>query len=166
MPRATGTNDRSGLQGFQLTQDAWERLVFIEPSGARHVDVLPVRSFPIADPQHWISIVDAVGHELVLIEDPQMLPAEVRETLERALTRAEFVPRIQRIIAASPQNDPAVWEIETDRGRVEITIQNETDVRRLGTHGALVVDCHGIRFLIPDSRKLDSYSRRVLERFV
>ena len=38
----------------------------------------PVRAFPISDPQHWISIVDAEGHKIVLIEDVQTLPPAVQ----------------------------------------------------------------------------------------
>lgn len=151
---------------FELSQDAWGQLVLTMANGERHVGVQPVRAFPIADPDRWIALVDAQGHELALVEDPATLPEDLRERLLAELARAEFVPRIQRIIVASAQNDPAVWEIETDRGRVEITIQNETDVRRTGPHEALIVDRHGIRFLVPDRRQLDRYSRRVLERFI
>lgn len=151
---------------FELSQDAWGRLTLTTADGVRHVGVQPVRAFPIGDPAHWIALVDAEGHELALVEDPASLPAELRQRLLREVERAEFVPRIERIVAASTQNDPAVWEVETDRGRVEITIQNETDVRRIGPDEALVVDRHGIRFLIPDRRQLDRYSRSVLERFI
>lgn len=151
---------------FELSQDAWGRLTLTTADGVRHVGVQPVRAFPIGDPAHWIALVDADGHELALVEDPAALPTDLRQRLLREVERAEFVPRIVRIVAASAQNDPAVWEIDTDRGRVEITIQNETDVRRIGPDEALVVDRHGIRFLIPDRRQLDRYSRRVLERFI
>ena len=31
---------------------------------------------------------------------------------------------------------------------------------------ALVIDAHGIRYLIPDTRTLDATSRRLLERYL
>lgn len=156
----------AAAETFELSQDAWGRLTLTTADGVPHAGVQPVRAFPIADPQHWIALVDAEGHELALVENPTDLPAELQARLMREMERAEFVPRILRIVTASAQNDPAVWDVETDRGRVEITIQNETDVRRIGQHEALIVDRHGIRFQIPDRRELDRYSRRVMERYI
>ncbi len=168
MTQPNGNSQRAheSAAPFELSQDAWGRLTLTGADGVSHVGVQPVRAFPIGDPGRWIALVDAEGRELALVEDPAQLPEKLRQRLVCELERAEFVPRIVRIVTASAQNDPAVWQVETDRGRVEITIQNETDVRRIGAHEALVVDRHGIRFLIPDRRQLDRYSRRVLERFI
>jgi hypothetical protein len=45
-------------------------------------------------------------------------------------------------------------------------LKSEDDVRRIGLHGALVVDAEGVRYLAPDMRRLDTFSRRIFERYV
>ena len=43
---------------------------------------------------------------------------------------------------------------------------SDNDVRRLGANRILLVDTHGIRYLIPDASRLDAASRRILERYL
>ncbi len=43
---------------------------------------------------------------------------------------------------------------------------SDNDVRRLGPNRFLLVDAHGIRYLIPNARRLDSGSRRILDRYL
>jgi hypothetical protein len=153
-------------RGFSLDRDAWGRLVLIDTNGRRHVGVDPVRAFPISDPAHSISLCDAEGREVAFIEILADLPAPVRQLLETELAQREFVPVIERILRVSSDISPSDWEVETDRGRTEFTLNNDDDVRRLGPHRALLIDTRGIRYLIPDTRTLDAASRRILERYL
>src|SRR5512135_408987 len=95
-------SDRSNVpmranRGFSLGQDDWGRLVLIVAEG-RHVGVEPVRSFPLTDPDRWISLCDAEGREVLLIESMDKLPAETRRILVEELALREFVPTIERIV--------------------------------------------------------------------
>ena len=38
--------------------------------------------------------------------------------------------------------------------------------RRLGPHRAILVDMHGVRYYIDDSRQLDAKSRRILSQYL
>ncbi len=136
-----------------------------DAAGQRHVGVEPVRDFPLSDPQHWISIVDAEGREIICVEDLAQLSSDVRKTLEDELARREFVPVIERIERVT-SSDPAEWKVRTDRGPTTFVLKNEEDVRRLGTSSILVIDDHGIRYLIPDYHALDTASRKILERYL
>jgi hypothetical protein len=156
----------SELSDFGLEHDPRGRLVLIDAHGERHEGVEPVRGFPISDPDHWISICDAQGRELVSVQDPSELSPAVREFLEQDLARREFVPLIRRIIGVPAETEPTEWEVETDRGVTRFLLNSSEDVRRLGSHRALVVDAQGIRYLIEDSRTLDTASRRILERYL
>jgi hypothetical protein len=40
------------------------------------------------------------------------------------------------------------------------------DLLRIGEHGVLIIDAHGIRYLVSDRRALDSYSQRIIEWYV
>jgi len=150
---------------FGLQQDAFGRLVLIDAEGQRHVGVEPIRDFPLSDPQHWISILDAEGREIVCVEDLAALVPAVRQVLEEELARREFVPIVERIEKVTA-TDPAEWHVKTDRGPTTFMLKNEEDVRRLGSQSVLVIDDHGIRYLIPDLHTLDAASRRILDRYL
>jgi hypothetical protein len=151
---------------FQLERDSFGRLVLVAADGKQHVDVEPVRAFPMSDPDHGLSLVSAEGRELVWIDDLTQLPSDVREVLDQELASREFAPQIQRVLDISLEVDPCEWEVETDRGTTKFVLKSEEDVRRLDAKRALVIDAHGIRYMIPDVDALDRKSRRILERYL
>jgi hypothetical protein len=153
-------------ESFRLYHDALGRLVLTEADGGEHVDVEPARAFPISDPANRISIRDAQGHEIRWIESLAGLPPDVRAVLETDLRRREFMPVVRRILHMAAFTEPSQWDVETDRGRTQFLLGNEDDVHRLEGHRAVIIDTHGIRYLIPDTRALDGHSRRILERYL
>jgi hypothetical protein len=166
MPQNGSTNGHGPPPPFGLRYDAWGRLVLTDAAGRVPVGIEPVRAFPITDPRHGLALCDAEGHELLWIDDLDALPAPLRQFLEDDLARREFVPVVRRIVAISAPVEPSEWEVDTDRGRTRFVVDSEDDVRRLSDHRALIVDAHGIRYLIPDTRALDGTSRRLLERYL
>lgn len=154
------------MNKFDLEHDPWGRLVLTDASGRRCADVLPVRAFPISDPRHSIALCDADGREILWIDDLDALPEPQRQLLEADLARRQLMPVVHRIVKVSTQTEPSEWEVETDRGRTRFLLKDEEDVKRLGGDRAMVVDAHGIRYLIPDTRVLDAVSRRILESYL
>jgi hypothetical protein len=157
--------EQLAASGFRLFRDAFERLVLTLADGRKLLGVDPVRAFPISSPKEWFSIMDAEGHEVLCIREIDKLPADERKILEEELSRREFVPIIRRIVKVTADVDPSEWQVETDRGPTTFLLDSEDDVRRLGTYKALLIDTHGIRYLIPDTRALDYASRRILDRY-
>ncbi len=155
----------SGL-GIRLLLDSFGRLVLTDAQGVVHAGVVPVRAFPLSDPQHWIALCDPQGHELALIEDTKDLSAETRDLLAADLAGREFLPAIQRIKAVSGSSEPCEWQVETDRGATRFMLKSEDDVRRIGPHRVLVIDADGVCYLVADARRLDAFSRRTLERYI
>ena len=151
---------------FELQHDPTGQLVLVDEHGVRHTGVGPVRSFPISEPDHWISICDSNGRELAVVQDLNTLSPAVRTILEQDLAKREFVPLIRRIVSMPADSEPTEWEVETDRGRTSFELASADDVRRLGPERALVIDARGIRYLIEDIQSLDALSRRVLERYL
>jgi hypothetical protein len=166
MHHDTSRNGHRDAYGFRLAVDAWGRLMLTDAAGRQHVGVEPVRSFPVSDPAHGISLCDAEGHELFWIDDLADLPEATRRLLEEELARREFMPIIRRILAISALVEPSEWDVETDRGRTRFILNSEDNIRRLDEHRAMVLDTQGIRYLIPDLRTLDAGSRRILERYL
>jgi hypothetical protein len=159
--------ETTNVGGFTLERDVWGQLVLIHADGRRLVGVDVARAFPISAAGQFISICDAEGHEVMCIEDPARLPTEVREAVDRELARREFVPTVVRIVEVFAQTDPSEWRIVTDRGPTTFLMDDsDMDVRRLGPYRVLLVDTHGIHYMIPDVRRLDGGSRRILDRYL
>ncbi|AFL72139.1 DUF1854 domain-containing protein [Thiocystis violascens] len=151
---------------FHLCINPFGRLTYIDATGVEHQDAIPVRAYPLSDPRRWVTICDHEGRELRCIEDLAILPPDVRATLEDELAHREFVPRILRVIQVSSYLEPAEWEVETDCGPTRFVLKTEEDVRRLGPHSALILDSHGVRYLVPDTRDLTPYGRRAVDRYL
>src|SRR5688500_20188979 len=131
------TDGRADLNGIFFSYDPLGRLVFRDAAGQAHIDVTPVRGFPISDPDYGVSICDAEGHELLWIERLSDLPAPVREVLTADLAQREFMPIMQRIVRISANSEPCEWEVETDRGRTRFVLKIDEDVRRLDDRRAI-----------------------------
>ena len=163
----TSSDTASPLHPVRLQRDPWGQLVMTTVDGQTFSGVVPVRAFPISDPDRWVSICDEHGQEIVRIDDIGCLAADVRKTIEQELSQREFVPVIRRILSATHHGvsrQTGRWRI-ADRGPTSFQLNNEDDVRRLDDDQASIVDAHGIRYLIKSVRKLDSGSRRILEHF-
>lgn len=155
-----------GVQSFTLERDSAGRLIVVDANGQRYVDVEPLRAFPISDPEHWISFCDAQGREVACVPSISQLPSEQRELLQSELTRREFVPVIQRIESISSLAEPCEWAVLTDRGPTRFVLNSDEHVRKLGADRALILDSHGLRYLVPDAKQLDAHSRRLLSRYL
>ncbi len=151
--------------GFTLQHDAMGRLVLIDSEGRQHVNVEPIRCFPVSFPDQWISICDAQGHELVRVKDLGNLPGDCRQTLQDELAGHEFVPIVTRIVEVENGSESCQWKIETDRGPVTFLTNDENAVRRLDQRRAMIVNTSGIRYLIPGLDQLDKRSRAALEHY-
>jgi hypothetical protein len=155
-----------GLNNIAFSYDPLGRLVFRDADGREHVDVSPVRGFPISEPDYAVSICDVDGRELLWIERLSDLPGAPREVLRTDLARREFMPILQRIVRISTNSEPCEWEVETDRGSTSFVLRTDEDVRRLEGRRAMVIDANGVSYLIPDLASLDAASRRYLERYL
>jgi len=150
---------------LDLYRDRRGRLVFTDDDGRQHVGVEPVRAFPISDPEKHISLVDPHGRELLMVEDLADLRTDDRQLLSQMLAEREFLPRIERVVHVARNKEPHIWDVETDRGAVQFLLC-EDDIRRLGPTRAILIDLHGVRYYIADSRQLDANSQRFLSQYL
>lgn len=138
-------------------------LIWISAGGQRHDGVTVVRAFPLSAPDGPVAILDAVGRELLWAGSLDDFPAASRQQVADHLAAAEFLPRIEAIVSASRQ-EPASWEVLTDRGRHRFELAASDAVVRHADGSATVTDTAGICYLIPAVRQLDRRSRRLIER--
>lgn len=151
---------------FTLARDAHGRLTLTLADGTLHEGIVPVRAFPISAPDEGLSLVSADGHELHWIDRLADLPAATRDLIDAELAVREFAPQIRRIVEVSTFSTPSTWTVETDRGRTELVLKSEDDIRRLGQGRLLISTAQGLQFGIPQTADLDRHSRKLLERFL
>ena len=151
---------------FQLSRNAFGRLVFVGADGVAREGIVPVRAFPVSAPAAGVALVSDDGRELAWVDTLGELPIATRTLVEEELAKNEFMPEIRRISGVSSYATPSTWRVETDRGDTDLVLKGEEDIRRLGADALLVVDRHGIQFLIRDLQALDRASRRILDRFL
>ncbi len=151
---------------FQLQRDAYGRLVLTTENGDIHEGITPVRAFPIAAPDEGLSLVNYEGHEVAWIEHLADLPPAIAELIEASIASREFVPEIERIEEVSSFACPSAWQVVTNRGKTELRLKGEEDIRRLSQTRLLIADANGIQFLIRDQTQLDRQSKKLLDRFL
>ena len=151
---------------MKLDRNALGKLVLITAGGDVIDNVVPVRAFPVQVPNGQISLVGADGHEVTWIERLEDVPEAARLLIEEELRLREFTPVIQRLLEVSSFATPSQWTVETDRGRTSFVLKGEEDIRRLSRDVLLVLDSHGVQFLIRQPQQLDRHSRKLLDRFL
>jgi hypothetical protein len=151
---------------FELSRNAFGRLVLTDALGQAHTGVTPVRAFPLAAPDEGLSLVGSDGHELVWIERLDALPPGLRALILEELAGLEFMPEIKRLKSVSTFSTPSTWEVETDRGDTQFVLKGEEDIRRLGGAALLIAGSQGIQYRVRDMHALDRGSRKLLERFL
>ena len=151
---------------FKLHRSPFGRLVLTTADGEAHEGVVPVRAFPIAAPQEGVSLVGPDGHELAWIPQLAALPDDLRTLIDEELAGREFMPEILQLYEVSTFATPSTWRVRTERGDTSFILRGEEDIRRVQGPTMMVIDSHGIQFLIRDLDKLDRHSRRLLDRFL
>jgi hypothetical protein len=129
------------------------RLILRSAEGVEYRDVMPIRMFPITDP------------ELLCIESIEAVPADSRQTFREELNRYMFNPVIQQITRSVPEGNNVRLFIVTDRGSTDIVIDSE-DIYRLSGKRILIKDLNGIRYLIPDWHQMNYRSRKTLDLYL
>ncbi len=155
------------LADVQLHRNAHGSLVLTMPGFIPQSGVLPVRAFPLAAPSEGLSLMGRSGQELLWVERLDDLPAAVRSLIDEELAVREFAPTILRIHSVSSFSVPSTWQVDTDRGKAQLVLKAEEDIRRLrGRTTLLIAAADGVSYRVPDSTALDKASRKLLERFL
>jgi hypothetical protein len=156
----------SAASEIRVRRDESGRLVYRDRLGREHAGVEPVRAFPLSDPERLITLLDSHGRELLTIDNLADLPAESRQAIAAELADRQFLPRIERVVRVQDAKEPEIWDVVTDRGPVRFLLGDSEEIRRLGPHRAILLDVHGGRYFISDSRQLDARSQHILTRYL
>jgi Domain of unknown function (DUF1854) len=148
---------------FCNDQGQW---VFCDASGQQHTGVSVVRAYPVTAPHAGWSILTEGGHECHWVASVEDETETFAQALREALAEREFLPRITALHGVSSFSVPSTWDVETDRGRAQLVLKAEEDIRRLNTSALLLVDAAGVQYLIRDLAQMDKATRKLLDRFL
>ncbi|MGC3969613.1 MAG: DUF1854 domain-containing protein [Pirellulales bacterium] len=156
----------SAAANVELSLDDHGALVVRTADGAEHRDIHAVRCFPLSEPDRWLSLCDPHGREVACVVDPLQLSDPSRLALAEYRRRREFQPIVRAIHNIDHGPNAVRWELTTDRGPTSVEVKSDDDVRRLSGGQIVIIDSHGIRYIVADVASLDAASRHRLERYL
>ena len=147
---------------FERTEGDLVRAILAD--GTRHEPVDFYRAFPFSSPDDLVAVRDAAGAELGLLAPLETFSAADRNLIEAELQRRYFAPRITAITALQERFGQSHWQVETEAGAVQFTVQNEhANLRDLPDGTLLLIDVHGNRYRLAPRAELAPRVRRLLE---
>ncbi len=122
------------------------------------------RLFPKSGPNKYIVLLDEEGDQKAIIRDVDSLMPESKAVIQKALDEYYMIPRITKFIKMTEKFKIWMWTAETDHGEITFEIRNHiASVKLLYDGRVLIKDGNDNRYEIPDYRKLDKRSRKMLE---
>lgn len=135
--------------------------------------VVIVRSFPITDPDQYISVREpdtrtrGRGDEIGLIEDINTFDHDTVALLCEELDRRYFIPEIKHIFSMKEKYGYFYTEAQTSAGKITFVLNNPTNnIRTLEDDRVIITDTDGNCFCIPDPKKLDRSSYKIIEIYL
>ena len=122
------------------------------------------RTFPLSAADRYISLRDAEGNEIGILESLTDLAHEQAALLRAELERRYFTPVIEQVRSVKEEFGYSYWLVDTDAGPRRFTVQSgKNNVTVVAERRLLIVDVDGNRFTVDDYTRLDRGVLRVLE---
>ena len=162
------TSDKKGnpidLAQVRISRNERGQLVLRTAEDAEPIENVRVtKCFPWSLRDRYVSIRDKDGNEQVLLPDLGGMSAETRRLIDQELDAQDFIPTITSVAAIIDNFGVMIWDVQTDRGPVELQIKTTDDIRRLDQRRVLLKDHAGGLFEIRDLAELDPTSQRLVE---
>ncbi|MBQ7319952.1 MAG: DUF1854 domain-containing protein [Clostridia bacterium] len=160
---------------FRRSEGNLISLTLTQPDGTveEFERVVPVRAFPITDPDEFISIKEpdsrekGKGAELGLIRRMSDFDADTQALLREELDRRYFTPVITRLTGVKEKFGYFYWDAETTAGKISFVMTNvSSNIRTLEDGRVFIHDIDGNCFEIPDPAKLDKASLKKIEIYM
>ena len=154
-----------GTLHFAATDGGFLALTVSGREGAEHyVRINAYRTFPLSAADRYLSLRDAGGGEIGILESLADLRPGQAALLRAELERRYFTPVIERVRSLKEEFGYSYWLVDTDAGSRRFTVQSgKNNVTVVGDDRLLIVDVDGNRFFLEDYRRLDRNVLRTLE---
>lgn len=122
------------------------------------------RLFPKSGSTKCIALMTHDGEQIAIIRDIKALDSDSAAAVENSLREYYMIPKIKRFITMSDKFQIWMWTVETDHGIITFEIRDHiASVKPLYDGRVLIKDADDNRYEVPDIKKLDKRSRRMLE---
>lgn len=135
--------------------------------------VVALRSFPISDPDSFISIREPdlrnkeKGAEIGLIHNLSDFDDESVKIIKEELSLRYFSPQIKKIYSLKEKLGYIYCDAETTAGRFSFSLSGASNnIRTLEDGRVMIHDIDGNCFEIPDPEKLDKSSYKKIEIYL
>ncbi|MBQ7661243.1 MAG: DUF1854 domain-containing protein [Clostridia bacterium] len=126
-------------------------------------DLSPRRLFPITDPDHYISFLNADGHEVAVIADIHVLSRQSRAVLEDVMKEYYLIPKILEVLEIDERFGMNKWTVRTERGVQSFQIRSRhSDIKPFADGRVLIRDSNDNRYEIEDWRTHSKASKKWL----
>ena len=124
------------------------------------------RCFPWSQPESFLSLRDADGVEVALIESGDELDEASRRALDTALVEAGFVLEIEAIEEVDEEIEIRTWRVRTRQGPRRFQTRLDDWPWTVPGGGIVIRDVAGDLYHVASPESLDALSRRWLWAFV
>ncbi len=122
------------------------------------------RLFPKSGSTKCIALMTHDGEQIAIIRDISSLDSDSAAAINNSLKEYYMIPKIKRFITMSDKFQIWMWTVETDHGIITFEIRDHiASVKPLYDGRVLIKDADDNRYEVPDIKKLDKRSRRMLE---
>ena len=129
-----------------------------------------VRTFPFSHKNSFLSVRECTetAKEIGIIRElTEDFSAETVSLIERALAQRYFMPVIERIYSIKERSGYIYFQVETEKGRQEFTVRNNTSAIIPFTETRLfITDVDNNRYEIPDTSKLNPKELNKLDLYL
>lgn len=124
----------------------------------------PHRLFPKSGGNRYVALIDQAGNQVAVIRDTSTLLPDSRKAVEDALEEYYMIPRITRFVKMVDTFKIWMWTAETDHGTLTFEVKDHVStVKPLYDGRVLITDTSDNRYEIPDYRKMDKRSVKMIE---
>ena len=135
--------------------------------------VIPVRAFPITDPDLYICIREpdsrkkGKGEEIGMIERLADFDEQAQILIGQELDRRYFTPEVKKINSVKEKFGYGYWDCETTAGHIVFVLNNPfSNIRSMADGRVFINDIDGNCFTVSDPTKLDTASYKKLEIYL
>ena len=135
--------------------------------------IVPVRAFPITEPDEYISIREpdtrerGKGQEIGLIRKLSDFDTETVKLINEELDRRYFTPVVQKLNGLKEKFGYYYFDAQTSAGKINFVMNNPySNFRTLEDGRVFMYDIDGNCFEILDPYKLDKQSLKLIEIFL
>lgn len=135
--------------------------------------VVVIRSFPVSDPDEYISIREPStkrrgnGAEIGMIRRMSDFDEQTAALLREELDRRYFTPEIKKIYSMKEKFGYSYCDALTSAGKITFVLNNPySNFRKLENGSILISDMDGNCFIIPNPDALDKNSYKKIEIYL